>query len=549
MNFIIDFYKSLETLDLIIFWGIIIVIILLFIFSVIMNNKNDKLKKIINKKHEKKDSINNEELPIKKDIVETPINSEINISNEFEEEKKIILTEIPQAKNNENSNEENITETIQTEKKFIAEEHVMEYNNDLFSIPNIQKTNQELEREKEQTNDVNKNKQIEMPTGPYQRNVLREMSLGQTSPIGITTHKKKDDKEFDLAKDLENALNNEEFETEQLKKELTPEETISLIKKIPKNIQKNNNEINEKQNTTLYNKEQQYKENKNKEKEIKETTTNTDIYINKTVQKELSSIENSSPRRTEIKIEESKNNNTFSEDKTNNYKQAERIYYENTNYQRKNDESIITKQEKQEESKITHEEIKRRNHELNPINKIENNNYNKINTINNKNINNNNNNSVNYRETNQQNIKQENIEITKDYKKIANENIDPTVKELLNSVSTDEYTTKKNSASEKYLEEVSRKLAEADIQDEIERTDYELEQEENAIISYKELMEKKDSIQTIDEEEAVISIEELMNRNNKKQEEKETDSKLYNLTDEEENDDFINELKQFRNDL
>ena len=47
----------------------------------------------------------------------------------------------------------------------------------------------------------------------------------------------------------------------------------------------------------------------------------------------------------------------------------------------------------------------------------------------------------------------------------------------------------------------------------------------------------------------VISIEELMNRNNKKQEEKETDSKLYNLTDEEENDDFINELKQFRNDL
>ena len=64
-------------------------------------------------------------------------------------------------------------------------------------------------------------------------------------------------------------------------------------------------------------------------------------------------------------------------------------------------------------------------------------------------------------------------------------------------------------------------------------------------------MEKKDSIQTIDEEEAVISIEELMNRNNKQQEkkEKDTDTKLYNLTDEEENDDFIKELKQFRNDL
>ena len=129
--------------------------------------------------------------------------------------------------------------------------------------------------------------------------------------------------------------------------------------------------------------------------------------------------------------------------------------------------------------------------------------------------------------------------------------IDPTVKELLNSVSPIEQLPKKNNASEKYLEEVSKKLAEAYVSDGIERTDYELEQEENAIISYKELMEKKDSIQTIDEEEAVISIEELMNRNNKQQEkkEKDTDTKLYNLTDEEENDDFIKELKQFRNDL
>ena len=68
-------------------------------------------------------------------------------------------------------------------------------------------------------------------------------------------------------------------------------------------------------------------------------------------------------------------------------------------------------------------------------------------------------------------------------------------------------------------------------------------------ISYKELMEKKDSIQTIDEEEAIISIEELMNRNNKKQIEEQESSKLYNLTESEKNDDFIKELKQFRNDL
>lgn len=82
----------------------------------------------------------------------------------------------------------------------------------------------------------------------------------------------------------------------------------------------------------------------------------------------------------------------------------------------------------------------------------------------------------------------------------------------------------------------------------IERTSYEIEQEENAIISYKELMEKKDSIQTIDEEEAVISIEELLNRTNNKKETQE-ENKLYNITEEEENDSFINELKQFRKDL
>ena len=404
----------------------------------------------------------------------------------------------------------------------------MEYNNDLFSIPNIQKTNQKVdiqkEQHQEQTNNIKKSKPLEMPTGPYQRNVLREMSLGQTSPIGITTPKKKDDKQFELAKDLENALNNEEFESEHLKKELTPEETISLIKKISKSTQKYNNEMDKKQNINQYNKEQQYKEYKNNDIENKETTSTNNIYINKTIQKELSSIENISPRRTEIKIEESKNDNSSTKEKE------------------------IMNKKTTEERKMQSERLIHRNYELNSPNKVNNNNYYKTNTSNEKNINNYNTSSY-YPESEQSNIKQENNEIKKNTKEIENRNIDPTVKELLNSVSEDEYTTKKNSASEKYLEEVSRKLAEADIQDEIERTDYELEQEENAIISYKELMEKKDSIQTIDEEEAVISIEELMNRNNKKQDSKETDSKLYNLTDEEENDDFINELKQFRNDL
>ena len=88
-----------------------------------------------------------------------------------------------------------------------------------------------------------------------------------------------------------------------------------------------------------------------------------------------------------------------------------------------------------------------------------------------------------------------------------------------------------------YLEELNNKLKE---DNGIKRTNYEIEQEENAIISYKELMEKKDSIQTIDEEDAIISIEELVAR------EKE---KLYQITPEEGNEEFVNELKKFRNDL
>ncbi len=97
---------------------------------------------------------------------------------------------------------------------------------------------------------------------------------------------------------------------------------------------------------------------------------------------------------------------------------------------------------------------------------------------------------------------------------------------------------KRNNDNESYLNEVSNKLSEA--MPEIERTEYEMRQEADAIISYEELMQKKDTIKTIDEEEAVISIEELY------QKEK---AKLYGITDNEPDDKFIDELKNFRNDL
>ena len=100
----------------------------------------------------------------------------------------------------------------------------------------------------------------------------------------------------------------------------------------------------------------------------------------------------------------------------------------------------------------------------------------------------------------------------------------------------------KNPPPQKYLEEVSQKLSEATDLNDIDRTAYELQQEEEAIISYQELLKKKDQIKIIDEEDAIISIDELMNR--KKQEEK-----LYNITKEEANNTFIDELKHFRHDL
>ncbi len=90
-----------------------------------------------------------------------------------------------------------------------------------------------------------------------------------------------------------------------------------------------------------------------------------------------------------------------------------------------------------------------------------------------------------------------------------------------------------------YLEEVSEKLAKS-TQPEITRTAYEIKQEADAIISYDELMRKKDSIKTIDEEEAIISLDELIKREK---------DHLYNITPEEKNDQFIDELKKFRSDL
>ena len=450
MELIIDFYKGLDTLNLIIFWGIIIVIILLLVFSSILINKNKKLKKMINKKEEEE----NDEIPIIREDSSNTI------------EKSITLPSIPEIPKEKQIGNEMPSKTIETEKKFIAEEHVMEYNNDMFSLSNIKKT---TENPKEEANPqpIKKNP-IEMPTGPYQRNVLREMSLSQTSPIGINREIRKETKKEELAKDLESSLNNEQTE-------------IFLKQEEPKlNMQ-------------------------------------TKQEVNSSIKEEIGkiSLENASERKTEIKIDPTHKSLINERDN----KKGERVI--------SNHSSNINSYgaEDSEPQQIFTDYSKRTEY----ISK---------------------NNDINV--SKYQNTENINEEKTTSYKKTVSDYSSLAAKELLTIETQTQEDNLIKTSSERYLEEVSKKLAEAEVPDGIERTNYELKQEEDAIISYKELMAKKDSLQTIDEEDAVISIEELMNRNQQSQQENiETreDTKLYKLSDEEENEDFLKELKQFRNDL
>ena len=74
-----------------------------------------------------------------------------------------------------------------------------------------------------------------------------------------------------------------------------------------------------------------------------------------------------------------------------------------------------------------------------------------------------------------------------------------------------------NMSNQEFIEEISKRLSEEVEPQTIELTDYEKRQEEEAIISYKELLKVKD--------------------------------RLYKITDDEEIDTFIDELKEFRTNL
>lgn len=394
MNFIIDFYKELDTLNMIIFWGVIIVIILLLIFSILLINKNKKLKMIIMKEEQEKPQ--EEFIPI---IKEEKMPEQISESSTTNPTSKL-----PTEQNFFTPQES--LQVIKEEENFIAEEHVMEYNKELFSLSNIKKANEKepepalySESLKKSLSENNSYKvENNFPNAPYQKNVLREMSLGQTSPIGIVKPKKKEIIEENKANELASSLKEEE----------------STINDKTPDLPVNNPSIFSSTNHTPV---------QNNNFQSKEILPHRDI-----------------PQKEKISQEETPKNNKTS------FKIEETPKLNNNN--------LINKEPSLEKS-----------------------------------------------------------------------------------------ISKEKENREEYFKHLSQKMAENVKEDDgIDRTAYELQQEENAIISYEELMQKKDTIQIVDEEDAVISIEELIAR--KKQEEK-----LYHLTEDEGNDTFINELKHFRSDL
>ena len=207
MKFIVEFYKELDTVNLILFWGIIIVIILLLAFSIIISIKNRKLKTLLKEKtlNDESNISHNDDIPIIK---------EENINVTIKEESAI-------ENNSEPIKEDNYS--IEEEKPFIAEEHVMEYNKDVFSLPNIKKVTETPKYEPE----IKEEKTYNSPA-PYQKNVLREMSLNQTSPIGIIGKEEKSKKEYYNAKDLSDSLN-EDNHIDTFPRELPIEEETDDI--------------------------------------------------------------------------------------------------------------------------------------------------------------------------------------------------------------------------------------------------------------------------------------------------------------------------------
>lgn len=240
MKYIIDYYKQLDTINLFLFWGIIIVILLLLVFAIIIVNKNKRLKRIIASKSQEIEESKNE-LAIKNEQLNIIENNKIIEKEDvdlFDEEEtpSIIINE-----NIELHNEEIIPVTKEEiklpkeENDFIAEEHVIEYNNNTNIKNEVPVEEEKLKTEK---------KEIEISRVPYQKNVLREMSLSQTSPIGIIRKESIKNDELSNAKELHDTLNySEEYPKKEVYENNYQKEMINSKEMINKLYENNNTKI------------------------------------------------------------------------------------------------------------------------------------------------------------------------------------------------------------------------------------------------------------------------------------------------------------------
>ena len=108
-------------------------------------------------------------------------------------------------------------------------------------------------------------------------------------------------------------------------------------------------------------------------------------------------------------------------------------------------------------------------------------------------------------------IKNNELKIENNKKNISDNELNINKKSMLKEEKTEKIqTNNKNNGNIEYLQEISDKIANELQPQTIELTDYEKIQEENAIISYKELITLKDTIKMLDDEDETINfIEEL----------------------------------------
>ena len=204
MDYIIELYKNLDSINLLLFWGVIIVIILLLVFSIIMINKNRTLKNIIAEQSKNVGSTSSD-IPIKQ------------VNDTRSETKETILSQETMPNIKENTKQD-ITKPIK-EKNFIAEEYVIDFEKNKTNSPDNIKT----ETTKTITKPVVKEVIVEHQK-PYQKNILKELAYSQTSPIGIVKQESNHEQEYIKAEELHNSLDKNTYKGETIKTTLN--ETI-----------------------------------------------------------------------------------------------------------------------------------------------------------------------------------------------------------------------------------------------------------------------------------------------------------------------------------